>query len=300
MGSALPVEPEIKRKPNFTDAEKLFLVQQYELYKPILSSRLCDGVTNRHKQDIWLKITAELNARNPHVDRTTKDVKKKWENLATQARKEMIDYRQSLGTSAVITPPSAITMKVLELLDDVPATGRSGILPKRDYGYNEDQHLLEQPFQICSSSADDQDQEEPVHNGTRAAIEVDGANEMPVCDSMQSDGEPSLQVLMDLWRQRQQISDPIPDRSASASVEERPLRAESPSIVRNHQDVNRRRRRDEFDDSDSNPSPSSSRHDMKKLKRLKLLLETEKLMLEKKKLELEILLLNNQLKKEAS
>lgn len=54
--SSIPVEPDYKRKPNFTDMEKLYLLQQYGIYKPILSSKLCDGATTRQKQDTWNQI----------------------------------------------------------------------------------------------------------------------------------------------------------------------------------------------------------------------------------------------------
>lgn len=57
----IPVEPDYKRKPNFTDMEKLYLLQQYGIHKIILSSKLCDGATTRQKQDTWHHIALGEN-----------------------------------------------------------------------------------------------------------------------------------------------------------------------------------------------------------------------------------------------
>lgn len=314
---ALPVESaESKRKPNFTDSEKLFLVQQYERHKRTLSSRLCDGVTNRHKQEIWQQITDELNRRNHHVDRTTKDVKKKWENLATQARKEMIDYRQNAAAGAsasMIVPPSAITMKVLELLDDAPIPSKTNGFAKLELDgedSNEDHYPLTDSAYLDSTNGGLSD-----HGNNCADTAADHRNGQPTIESIEGgvgqpsaadsahqsiDNEPSLQAVMGLWRQQQQLlfSDSIADCGTSGSANDAPSPTASRPAASSH-GRDRRRRRDEFDDSDSNLSPGHLRNDVKRLKRLKLQLETEKLMLEKKKLELEILVLNKQLSRDA-
>lgn len=59
-----------------------------------------------------------LNQQNPTVERTAKEVKKKWENLATLARKEIAEFRSGTGRS-LLRPPSALTLKILELIDDI-------------------------------------------------------------------------------------------------------------------------------------------------------------------------------------
>ncbi len=100
VASVIGVDPfggtdELKqRKPNFTEAEKFFLVRQYAEYKGILADRSSDSNINRMKQQVWQLITDELNRRNPAVQRSTTEIRKKWQNLVTTARKEVKDADQ--------------------------------------------------------------------------------------------------------------------------------------------------------------------------------------------------------------
>ena len=64
------------RKPNFSDAEKVRLIEAYEARKTVLVGKFCSNVSSRRKHDAWLEIKNEINSRNPHVTREIEDLQK--------------------------------------------------------------------------------------------------------------------------------------------------------------------------------------------------------------------------------
>ncbi|XP_041132274.1 uncharacterized protein LOC121330072 [Polyodon spathula] len=85
---------EKKRNPNWTEAEKVILLQEYAKRKYILTSRFNPGVTSALKQKHWEEITESVNTRNTSVKRTLQEVKKKYENVSSAAKKEYREFKR--------------------------------------------------------------------------------------------------------------------------------------------------------------------------------------------------------------
>jgi hypothetical protein len=100
-----------RRKPNFTDHEVLNIIEQYDTYKELLHSREASKSVIAQKQAIWKRITDNLNATYPQVERTVEDVRRKWKKLQSEAKREAAAYRaaQSAGST---TPVSNKQMNV--------------------------------------------------------------------------------------------------------------------------------------------------------------------------------------------
>lgn len=112
-----------KRKPFFTGTETLFLVEQFEKHKDILTAKFCSTETNRRKNEIWTEITMGLHMRNPNVKRTVREVKKKWKNIVSMAKKEAIKAAEYGGTDPDSSPRliSEISQRVLDLFAYLPS-----------------------------------------------------------------------------------------------------------------------------------------------------------------------------------
>ncbi len=60
----------------------------------MLGSRAGDNNAHRMKSQVWQMITEEMNSKNPSIQRTPTEVRKKWQNLVTSARKELREAEQ--------------------------------------------------------------------------------------------------------------------------------------------------------------------------------------------------------------
>ncbi|UJR14663.1 hypothetical protein I4U23_001656 [Adineta vaga] len=94
-----------RRKPNFTDHEVLNIIDQYDTYKELLHSREASKSVIAQKQAIWKRITENLNATYPQVERTVEDVRRKWKKLQSEAKREAAAYRaaQLAGSTTPVT-----------------------------------------------------------------------------------------------------------------------------------------------------------------------------------------------------
>lgn len=110
-----------KRKPFFTGTETLYLVEQFEKHKDILTAKFCSTDTNRRKNNIWSEITVGLHLRNPGVKRTVREVKKKWKNIVSMAKKEAVKAAEHTNDSTPNTRISEISQRVLDLFAYLPA-----------------------------------------------------------------------------------------------------------------------------------------------------------------------------------
>lgn len=108
-----------KRKPFFTGTETLFLVEQFEKQKEILTAKFCSTETNRRKNEIWTEITVGLHLRNPNVKRTVREVKKKWKNIVSMAKKEAIKAASDPDSSPRLI--SEVSQRVLDLFAYLPS-----------------------------------------------------------------------------------------------------------------------------------------------------------------------------------
>jgi len=94
-----------RRKPNFTDHEVLYIIDQYDVYKELLHSREASKSVIAQKQAIWKQITENLNTSYPQVERTVEDVRRKWKKLQSEAKREVSAYRaaQLSGSATPVT-----------------------------------------------------------------------------------------------------------------------------------------------------------------------------------------------------
>ncbi|CAF1115773.1 unnamed protein product [Adineta ricciae] len=89
-----------RRKPNFTDHEVLYIIDQYDTYKELLHSREASKSVIAQKQAIWKQITDNLNKSYPQVERTVEDVRRKWKKLQSEAKRESAAYRAAQAAGA--------------------------------------------------------------------------------------------------------------------------------------------------------------------------------------------------------
>ena len=89
----------------------------------VLHAKLSNSTTNRMKSNIWEKITGAVNAVG-RASRSTQEVRDKWKNLQSVAKKEFSDFRREsmkTGGGPAPKPPSASSEKIIEVLEDTPA-----------------------------------------------------------------------------------------------------------------------------------------------------------------------------------
>ena len=111
------------RKYNFSASEVSVLTEKVEENLQILQSKLTNSVTNQKKKNVWTEITAVVNAVGVEK-RTVAEVREKWKNLHSSAKKEFTNYRkESKGNGGGPAPKqiSAATSKVIELFQDTPS-----------------------------------------------------------------------------------------------------------------------------------------------------------------------------------
>lgn len=80
---------EKRRKPNFTAEDNEIIITEVEKNKKTLFSKFTNTTTNSKKQKIWSTITEKVNSvSSSGVVRTKDDVKKKWQDIQTQAKRK--------------------------------------------------------------------------------------------------------------------------------------------------------------------------------------------------------------------
>ena len=109
-----------KRKPNFTESENVFLVQEFEKHRDILNSKLTSMETNRGKQSVWQEICIGLNRINSNQgkgERTVKEIRRKWKNMVTSAKRHAKQLKSSHkeATGRPLKPLSALSQKIIEM-----------------------------------------------------------------------------------------------------------------------------------------------------------------------------------------
>ena len=110
------------RKHNYSASEIPILTQKVEDNLAILSSEFTNSVTNLKEKQVWWEITASVNSVGV-VKRTETEVREKWKNLHSAAKREFTKFRQeSKKTGGGPTPKeiSATTSKIIELFQDTP------------------------------------------------------------------------------------------------------------------------------------------------------------------------------------
>ena len=131
------------RKANFTSSEIAVLTEEVEQNIAMLKSKFTDNVTNAKKNKIWAEITAAVNA-NGVAKRTAQEVRGKWKNLTSAAKKEFSDFGKETrsGGGPAPKPPSAATAKIIAMFKDTPLfSGLSGFETNPAAGREHNEHV---------------------------------------------------------------------------------------------------------------------------------------------------------------
>ncbi|XP_046566238.1 uncharacterized protein LOC124274914 [Haliotis rubra] len=103
------------RSKNFESCEI-----QLEDHIGVLNSKLTNSITNDKKKQIWDKITAEINSLGVS-NRTSKEIKTKWNNMFQNAKKEFSDRKlqtQKTGGGPCPKPVSSYIEKIMDIYSD--------------------------------------------------------------------------------------------------------------------------------------------------------------------------------------
>ncbi|XP_068712823.1 t-SNARE domain-containing protein 1-like [Montipora foliosa] len=112
-----------KRKPNFSVNEIFVITENVKNHLAVIQSKLTNNITNPKNNEIWQEITDAVNAVGT-AGRTVAEVKDKWKNLHSTAKKEFATFRRETkktGGGPGLKPPSASSEKIIEVFKDTPA-----------------------------------------------------------------------------------------------------------------------------------------------------------------------------------
>lgn len=95
-----PVEQ--RSKVNFTEEERNVLVDLVSRYSSVLKCKQTDAVSVHAKKKAWEKLTEEFNCRHNVRPRTSKQLKKCWENLKEKWRRESREHPGNIQNRRVL------------------------------------------------------------------------------------------------------------------------------------------------------------------------------------------------------
>lgn len=117
------------RKSNFSSAEITTLMDKVEENLTVLNSKFTNTITNQRKNKIWQDIADAVNSVG-NEKRTVKEVKDKWKNVQSIAKKEFSQFKRDsdrTGGGPAPKAPSVASSKVIELFGETPQfTGLDG------------------------------------------------------------------------------------------------------------------------------------------------------------------------------
>lgn len=91
-----------KRLPNFSNDEKIVLIELVEKYKNIIENKCTDAVTVKQKEKCWTDISREFNSRCILANRTVTSLKSCWDNLKKKTRKHFSEVRKELFATGIL------------------------------------------------------------------------------------------------------------------------------------------------------------------------------------------------------
>lgn len=89
-----------KRSKNFTEREKMLLIEVAKEYLHVIDNKKTDGSSVEAKKQAWLELTNKYNAVSETGLRTEKQLHALYDNLKKKARKNMSDDK--VGHTPVI------------------------------------------------------------------------------------------------------------------------------------------------------------------------------------------------------
>ena len=114
---------ERKRKPNFSPLEISVITESVKKNIDVIQSKLTNNITNKKKSQVWEEITKEVNAVG-RANRSVQEIKDKWKNLHSTAKKEFSNYKKEYkktGGGPPPKPPSQSSEQIIDIFEDTPA-----------------------------------------------------------------------------------------------------------------------------------------------------------------------------------
>uniref|UniRef100_A0A914W2N2 Regulatory protein zeste n=1 Tax=Plectus sambesii TaxID=2011161 RepID=A0A914W2N2_9BILA len=104
------------RKPNFTDADVRLLLQKYLEKTDVLQNEENSVINNRAQEGEWERIAQAMNSQNPLLCRSWKEIRKKYCNLASEAKKLHTKQKANmLATGGGVVGPDVAARSYEEL-----------------------------------------------------------------------------------------------------------------------------------------------------------------------------------------
>uniref|UniRef100_A0A914W3H8 Regulatory protein zeste n=1 Tax=Plectus sambesii TaxID=2011161 RepID=A0A914W3H8_9BILA len=104
------------RKPNFSDADVRLLLNKYLEKKSIFQNEENSVINNRAQEGEWERIAQAMNSQNPLLCRSWKEIRKKYYNLASEAKKLHTKQKASmLATGGGVVDPDVAARSYEEL-----------------------------------------------------------------------------------------------------------------------------------------------------------------------------------------
>ncbi|XP_077256004.1 uncharacterized protein LOC143893960 [Temnothorax americanus] len=105
-----------KRLPNFSNLEKIKLIEIIERERSIIENKKTDNVSLKDKENCWINIAKEFNSNSISGHRDVGCLKNCWDNLKKKTRKHFADIRSELfktggGKMNIIDDPIAERVK---------------------------------------------------------------------------------------------------------------------------------------------------------------------------------------------
>ena len=111
-----------KRKLNFSASEVAKLTELVEENIEITQSKLTNCITNKKNQEIWSRIAQRVTAIGV-ANRSIQNVKDKWKNMQSMAKKEYVIQKKSLETTGGGPPAKKTkeaTERIFRMFDNPP------------------------------------------------------------------------------------------------------------------------------------------------------------------------------------
>ena len=109
------LESKLARKPCFLGGKIRSLIHLFAVHPDDLLSKFNNSNTNEKKKKVWAEITTAVNARAVGVKRTAVEVKKKWKDLLSKAKKDASSQKNPSaggGPRQHISPYSDIILDI--------------------------------------------------------------------------------------------------------------------------------------------------------------------------------------------
>ncbi|XP_037779971.1 myb/SANT-like DNA-binding domain-containing protein 3 [Penaeus monodon] len=113
------------RRKWFIPLEKTILTALVEQQKSIVESKKRDGASNREKEKVWEVIAAQFSAHPSTQPRTSRELRRCWENMKARAKKALESDRAREGSEdnrnlgSAVTPEVEAVLNVISPYDDV-------------------------------------------------------------------------------------------------------------------------------------------------------------------------------------